>query len=124
MPLLPRLSHYYDKYLLNTVYQVSDNGPQFTSEDFKQFMRSNGIKHIFTSPYHPSANGAIKRLVRTFKQAMNAGSSEKYPLQHRLQNFLLYHSIPHATTNEPPAVLFLKRNLRNRLDLVRPNLEE
>ena len=50
----------------------------FTSDDFKQFMRSNGIKHILTSPYHPSANGAVKRLVRTFKQSMKAGSSDQY----------------------------------------------
>ena len=104
---------------------VSDNGPQFTSDDFKQFMRSNGIKHILTSPYHPSSNGAIEKLVRTFKQSMKAGSSDKYPLQHRLQNFLLlYRSTPRATTNEPPAVLFLGRNLQTRLDLVKPNLEE
>ena len=46
---------------------VSDNGPQFTSEDFSQFMRMNGIKHIRSAPYHPSSNGLAECFVQTFK---------------------------------------------------------
>ena len=36
---------------------VSDNGPQFTPADFKDFTRTNGIKHYCSSPYHPASNG-------------------------------------------------------------------
>ena len=32
---------------------VTDNGPQFTSDEFSLFFRSNGVKHIRCSPYHP-----------------------------------------------------------------------
>ena len=39
---------------------VSDNGPQFTAAEFAQFLRSNGIKHTCSAPYHP----ATKRLCR------------------------------------------------------------
>ena len=43
---------------------VSDNGSQFTSEELADFVKSNGIKHIRTAPYHPSSNGAVERLVQ------------------------------------------------------------
>ena len=43
---------------------VSDNGPQFRSETFASFVRKNGIKHVFSAPYHASTNGLAERLVQ------------------------------------------------------------
>ena len=104
---------------------VSDNGPQFISEDFAQFMKSNGIKHIRCAPYHPASNGAVERLVQTFKKAMKAAKECGKDLQQALSNFLLtYRSTPHTTTNETPAQLFLNRKLRTRLDLLLPNKDK
>ena len=36
---------------------VTDNGPQFKAYEFQDFMRSNGIKHQKSPPYHPATNG-------------------------------------------------------------------
>ncbi len=36
---------------------VSDNGPSFTSDEFKKFMQKNGIRHVTSAPYHLSTNG-------------------------------------------------------------------
>ena len=91
---------------------VSDNGPQFTAEDFAAFMQANGVRHIRCSPYHPSSNGAVERFVRTFKQTMTAGNRDGRTTQHRLENFLLlYRTVPHATTKVAPCTLFLGRSI-------------
>ena len=103
---------------------VSDNGTQFTSDEFARFTKANGIKHIRTTPYHPSSNGLAERFVQTFKRAMTAGQHDGKTFQHRLSNFLLtYRSAPHATTNQSPCSLFLKREVRTRFDLMKPDHE-
>jgi transposase InsO family protein len=46
---------------------ISDNGPQFISKDFKQFIRICGMTHVKTSPYYPQSNGKLERYHRTIK---------------------------------------------------------
>ena len=100
---------------------VSDNGPQFTSDEFTEFMRGNGIKHILCSPYHPSSNGLAERFVQTFKRAMRAGGKDGTSLNHE---FLFgYCSLAHVTTNVSPSELFLQRKLCIRFDLLKPDTE-
>jgi transposase InsO family protein len=55
---------------------VTDNGPQFTSSEFQQFMGLNGVKHIKTTSYHSSSNGIAERFVQSFKQAMRASEND------------------------------------------------
>ena len=104
---------------------VSDNGSQFTSSEFDMFMKFNGIKHILTAPYHPKSNKEAKRAVQTFKNSLKAQKMEKGDVQTKLSRFLLcYRNTPNSTTGLTPAELFLKRKVRTRLDLLRPNVAE
>lgn len=49
---------------------VTDNGTQFTSEEFKNFMQLNGILHSTSAPGHPATNGLAQRYVQTFKSGI------------------------------------------------------
>ena len=102
---------------------VSDNGPQFTSNEFKEFLASNGVKHITTSSYHPSSNGAAEQMVQTVKRAAQAGLQCGDSLDQAPAVFLLrYRITPHATTGTSPSSLSFRRPLRTRLDLLRPDV--
>jgi transposase InsO family protein len=48
---------------------ISDNGPQFISKDFKEFIRISGMTHVKTSPYYPQSNGKLERYHKTIKSA-------------------------------------------------------
>ena len=102
---------------------VSDNGPQFTAEEFTMFLRANGVKHIKCTPYHPASNGAAERMVQTMKQSLRAGISQGISIEQSLMKFLLQYRItPHAITGVSPSYLFLGREIRTRLDLLHPDV--
>ena len=47
---------------------ISDNGPQFISRDFKEYIRLCGMTHVKTSPYYPQSNGKVERFFQSLKQ--------------------------------------------------------
>ena len=98
---------------------VSGNGPQFTFNEFAEFMSKNGIKHTLVPPYHPQSNGAAERSVRVVKEALVKqvleGNRSRL-MEHRIADFLLrYRTTPHSTTGATPAELLMKCRLRTRL---------
>ena len=102
---------------------VSDNGPQFVSNEVPEFMNKNGIKHTRVPPYHPQSNGAAERSVRVLKEALVKQVLEGRSIKHRIADFL-YRTTPHSTTGATPAELLMRRRLRTRLSLVKPDLAQ
>ena len=45
----------------------TDNGPAYTSRQFKQFLQSFSIKHITDIPYNPQAQGIVEWAHHTLK---------------------------------------------------------
>ena len=56
---------------------VSDNAAGFTSTEFAEFMKGNGIRHVTSAPYHPSTNGAAERTVQRCKRTLKKLQSSK-----------------------------------------------
>jgi hypothetical protein len=50
----------------------SDNGGEYTSNEFKYFYRDVGIKRVLTTPYDPQKNGVAERKNRTIMEAVKA----------------------------------------------------
>ena len=46
---------------------ISDNGSQFISKDFKEFIRYSGFTHVRTSVAYPQSNGKLERFHGTIK---------------------------------------------------------
>ena len=86
---------------------VTNNGSVFTSQEFEEFTKKNGIRHVKSSLYHPASNGLAERAVQTLKEGLKkavAGSVETH-----FSRFLFhYHLTRHTTTANsavPPAEL-------------------
>ena len=78
---------------------MSDNGSVFTSQEFQDFMKSNGIIHIKVSPYHPLSNGLAKRASTNFKWGLEWQT--KGFLERKLSNVLFNDWMtPESTTNK------------------------
>eukprot|EP00253_Pinus_taeda_P027385 PITA_27385 len=43
----------------------TDNGKEYTSNEFENYLRQHGIKHQTTVPYNPQQNGVAERMNRT-----------------------------------------------------------
>nr|XP_022910493.1 uncharacterized protein K02A2.6-like [Onthophagus taurus] len=98
---------------------VSDNGTNFTSHEFKNFLKSNGINHKLTAPYHPATNGQAERYVQTVKNSLRAQIGEGDLLLNLCRFLMQYRKTPNATTGISPAEMLLNRKIRTTIDLIR-----
>ena len=85
-------------------------------------MKKNGIRHIRSSPYHPSSNGLACR-------AVFQGGMKKYPsteaLETRIPRFLFWYRLTcHSTTGIGSAQLLFGRIPRSQLDLLKPEFSD
>ncbi|CAF1432643.1 unnamed protein product [Rotaria sordida] len=98
---------------------VSDNGPQFVSNLFKNFCDTLGIKQNLTANYHPQSN-MTERVNRTLKpliaiyaqQQHNSWDDEIQKLAFAIRTAV------NETTGETPAFMMFGRDLRGPLDLL------
>ena len=85
----------------------SDNGPQYSSNEFKIFAQDYGFEHSTSSPGHASGNGEAEHVVRTVKQLFR-GSDDPYTA-------LLNHRATPLANGYSPSALLMARKLRTKL---------
>ncbi|XP_061774106.1 uncharacterized protein K02A2.6-like [Nerophis ophidion] len=104
---------------------VTDNATTFTSDEFQQFIKRNGVLHTTGAPRHPATNGLAEKYVAIFKAGMKKLVEQNLSVEDKISHILLrYRTTPHSTTGESPADLFLKRHVRTRLDFLKPSITE
>lgn len=91
---------------------VSDNGPQFTSWEFQNFMNLNNIVHLWTAPYHPQYNGLAERAVRTVNYSLRKNVHGS--LKTRLPKILHKYRRTPLVGGLTPAQLLMGYDFRSR----------
>lgn len=86
---------------------VSDNGPAFIAELFKQMAVLLKIKHTKTTAYHPSSNGSIERYHRTLGHYIRAYTQKEKSAWHRYLRYFIfsYNNTVHTSTGFSPHML-------------------
>lgn len=98
---------------------VSDNGTQFTSAEFTNFLKQRGIVHLKSSLYYPRANGEVERFNRVLKDCLQTASIQGTPWKPFTRSFLMdYRATPHSTTGVSPSQLLHGRQMRTKLQIM------
>lgn len=102
---------------------MSDNGPQYASQDFQKFCELWGFQHVTSSPGYPQSNGKAESAVKTAKRLlMKAKAAGQDPylaiLDHR--------NTPSQGLDSSPAQRLLSRRTKTLLPtkatLLRPEV--
>ncbi|CAG2188483.1 unnamed protein product [Mytilus edulis] len=104
----------------------TDNGPQFVSQHFKNFMSEHGIVHHRTTPLWPQANGEVERQNRSIMKRVKIAQAEGRDWKLELSKFLImYRSTAHSTTGVSPSELLFGRKIRTKLpELIDYNIND
>ena len=95
---------------------VSDNGPQYSSHEYKKFAKDWGFYHNTSSPKYPNSNGLVERAIqtvkKTIKKALKNGDDPCLAL-------LSLRSTPGVDNSPSPAFKLMNRHIRTPLPSIR-----
>ena len=102
---------------------ISDNGSQFSSQEFHEFTLSLEVNHVTSPPHHPKSNGKAESSVNIVKQLFK---KEEHDRQDPWLALLAYHNTPTEGVGASPAQRLMSRRTRTLLptaaSLLRPTV--
>ena len=93
---------------------VSDNGTQFSSQEFRIFVETYRLTHVTSSPHFPEANGEAERVVQTAENILSQEDPFLVLMAHR--------STSVAPTGVSPCKLIMGRQINTRVSTLDGNL--
>lgn len=90
---------------------ISDNGPQFSSQCFKNFAEMYGFEHVTSSPHYPQSNGLAEKGVQIVKRILKKAAENAEDPYLAILN---YRASP-LENGLSPAEMLMRRKLRTRL---------
>ncbi|XP_035664891.1 uncharacterized protein K02A2.6-like [Branchiostoma floridae] len=99
---------------------VTDNGPQFASEEFKQFAKTWNFRHVTTSPYHSQANGKAESAVKIAKNLLKKAAADG---QDPWVSILAWRNTPTQGQGSSPTQRLMSRRTRTQVPINTQALE-
>ena len=91
---------------------VTDNGPQFRSQEYENFAKAWKFGHSTSSPYHSQSNGKAESAVKIAKKLMTKAEKDHGDLQLAI---LDWRNTPTDSSNKSPAQKLHSRRTRTLL---------
>ena len=93
---------------------TTDNGPQYASQEFCNFMQAYGVEHVTSSPMYAQSNGSAERVVQTVKNILKKCDEKGDDPYLAL---LSYRATPVNSKLQSPAELLNNRKFRTTLPI-------
>ena len=103
----------------------SDNGAQFISETFANYLETIGAEHTKVTPRWPQANGEVERQNRSLLKRMKIAQAEGKDWKEEILSYLVaYRANPHPSTGKSPAELLFGRKIRTKMPQLTPEIDD
>ena len=98
----------------------TNNGPSFTSQQFKQYSDSKDIKHNKVYPYYPLAN-PVETFMKPLGKAMKIAHYEHQNKETALNQLLAsYQATPHIATSQAQGNLIFQLDYQHNFPIAKP----
>ena len=93
----------------------SDNGPCYSSQEFKIFMQNWLVEHRTSSPHYPQSNGLAESMVKVSKNLIEKAIKQDLPWNRLL---LDYRCTPISSEIPSPAEILFGRKFRSSISIL------